>query len=155
MFTLKLTRNQLLSLLILVFFLVFVPTIAFSNESIDLNPISTLNQSSSVGLTSNSAGVYQADLPSVEIEEAANFLGGKMQDLVLGLQIIIKPLCVLIAGICIVMSVFGIIGDSRLLSRGLMGLFLTAICYFGVMYAPEIVDFINSWFSSGTEFLGK
>ena len=155
MFTLKLTRNQLVILPILAFFLFFIPTIAFSNESINLNPISTLSQSQSIGLTSNSAGVYQADLPSVQIEEAANFLGGKMQDIVLGLQIIIKPLCVLVAGICIVMSVFGIIGDPRLLNRGLVGLFLTAICYFGVMHAPEIVDFIHSWFSSGTEFLGK
>lgn len=135
-----------------------IPTIAFGNDSVSLSPVQPITNTETkptVGITNPNDKFYETgELPSVQVEEAANFISGKLGDLIQGLQLIIKPFCVLMAALCIGMSVFGIFGDSALLSRGLFGLFLTAICYFGVMYAPEIVEFIHSWMAEGTEFLG-
>lgn len=161
--TLKLQNNlQLILKSILAFFMiavmVFTPTLAFGDESVNLSPVQPITGTHSSNQTSyadaNDTFYQTGELPSVQIEDAANFVSGKLGDLIIGLQIIIKPFCVLMAAVCIGMSVFGIFGDSGLLSRGLIGLFLTAICYFGVMHAPELVGFINNWMSQGTEFLG-
>lgn len=144
--------------LFMVFTLLGISNVVFGNDSVNLSPVqpitnSSSNQSSNYS-NANDKFYETGELPSVPIEDAANFVGGKLGDLIIGLQLIVKPFCVLMAALCIGMSVFGIFGDSALLTRGLLGLFLTAICYFGVMHAPELVGFINNWMSQGTEFLG-
>ena len=158
--TLKLQPNFKMILKGMITFVATILMLGFANsvfatDSVDLSPVQPITEQSSTDYSNSNEIFYETgELPAVEIEQAANFISGKLGDVIKFLQLIIKPLCVLMAALCLGMSVFGIFGDSGLLTRGLVGLFFTALCYFGVMHAPELVGFINSWMSQGTEFLG-
>lgn len=128
-----------------------VSTWTYAGE-LETKPISgvTSTQSSGGFLTDNT-GINQPDIPSVSVDQAADFVSGKVYDIIMFFQVIAKPLCILVGVVSAVISLLGIFGDSGMLYKGITGLVLAAVCYFGIMYAPELIAFINGWMSEGTE----
>lgn len=121
-------------------------------QTLATQPISGVATNSFVpGYTTDDTGINQPDLPSVSVDQAADLVGSKIYDIILFFQVIAKPLCILVGVASAMMSLLGIFGDSGLLYKGITGMVLAALCYFGIMYAPELIAFINGWMSEGTE----
>lgn len=148
--------HRTLFLFSLAFFIGFSTfSIRAEAQTLDTKPISGVTQSSSnsfiTGYVTDDVGINQPDLPSVSIDQAADLVGTKIYDIILFFQVIAKPLCILVGVASAMMSLLGIFGDSGLLYKGITGMVLAALCYFGIMYAPELIAFINGWMSEGTE----
>lgn len=137
----------------------FVLFLTFSTYStwtyagtLETKPISGVtNTSSTNGFLTDDSGINQPNIPSVSVDQAADLVGSKIYDIILFFQVIAKPLCILVGVASAMMSLLGIFGDSGLLYKGITGMVLAALCYFGIMYAPELIAFINGWMSEGTE----
>ena len=90
-------------------------------------------------------------LPSVSIEEATNLVEGKMNDVVYLLQKVAKPLAQIALVASMITMLFGVFGDSSLITRGLLAIVISGLVLFLVSFAPEILDFITGWMAEGTE----
>lgn len=120
---------------------------ATSNE-VSTTPIETIEQ-----MTEEEALQNRVDnmVPSVSIEQATEVVESKMNDVVYLLQRIGKPLAQIAVIVSMIVALFGVFGDSSLLSRGLVGIVIAGLVLFLISYAPEILDFVSSWMAEGTE----
>lgn len=146
-------RQILTVLLVVMTAMIMMSRLAYAGE-LETKPISgvTTTQFQS-GYITDDSGINQPNIPSVSVDQAADFLSGKMYDIIMFFQVIAKPLCILVGVASAMISLLGIFGDSGMLYKGITGMVLAAICYFGIMYAPELIAFINGWMSEGTETL--
>lgn len=119
-----------------------------NDNTVDINPISKIEQ---VEDKIENIPTGEDILPSVSIEQATGILMTKGYDVVYMLQKIIKPVAAAAMIILFFMTIFGAIGDSSLLWKGLIGIAIVALCYFIIQNAPELLEFLNGWMAEGTE----
>lgn len=120
---------------------------ATSNE-VSTTPIETIEQMSEEEALQNRVDNM---VPSVSIEQATELVEGKMNDVVYLLQSIGKPLAQIAVVVSMIIALFGVFGDSSLISRGLIGIVIAGLVLFLISYAPEILDFVSGWMAEGTE----
>lgn len=119
---------------------------------LNTNPISEVTTGkNSGGYLADDVGINHPNVPSVSVDKAADFVGGKMYDIIAFLQVIAKPLCIMVGAISVMLALLGVFGDSGMLYKGITGIIIAALCYFGIMYAPELIAFINGWMAEGSE----
>ena len=144
--------RQLMMTLVALVATVTMMSIVTHAGQFNTSPISEVTSSGS-GMTyvTDETGINQPTIPSVSVDQAADLVGTKMYDIISFLQVIAKPLCILVGVVCAMISLLGVFGDSGMLYKGITGMVLAALCYFGIMYAPQIIAFINGWMSEGTD----
>lgn len=136
----------------IVLFILIKPVTLLATTTLETAPVTTVEEK-----TTEEEGweAYQESvgLPDVTVERASGFVQSKLYDIVEMLQIIVRPLAMIAVVVSLLTALFGAFGDSGLVYKGLIGVVIAGLCYFGVMFAPEILDFIFSWMSEGSDTL--
>lgn len=89
-----------------------------------------------------------AGLPDVSLDDASTWMERKGFEVIGFLQKFVQPFAIVIFILCGIMVLAGSFGNGRLVSRGLMGMFVSLIMYVVVLYAPEIMDVFLGWVQS-------
>ena len=86
-------------------------------------------------------------LDKVTLSQAQNKIEEKGFDIIHLLQIIAKPFAIVMFIASAFVSFFAFFGHGGLLSKGLLGMLIAGVMYTAIMYAPQLIDFINTWLS--------
>lgn len=84
-------------------------------------------------------------LPDVSVDDASAWVEKKGFEVIGFLQKFIQPFAIIIFIGSAIMALAGAFGNGRLVSRGLVGMFIALIIYVVVLYAPEIMDAFLNW----------
>ena len=84
-------------------------------------------------------------LPSVGMQDVMNLVETKTFDVVYLFKAFGKPFAILtfVASACL--SLLGVILKGGYVGKGLIGMFISGMVYVAIIYAPEIVQFFNTW----------
>lgn len=94
--------------------------------------------------TNNGSGEYETGVPNVTLDEFEQKVEGKFYKVIKLMQTAAKPCCIIFFIIGALMAVIGLMGKGGAW-KGLLVMGLSALCYTAIMYAPEIVQFIQEW----------
>jgi hypothetical protein len=92
----------------------------------------------------NETGEYDTGVPDVTLDEFEEKVEGKFYKLIKLMQTGGKPFCIIIFIIGALVSIVGALGKGGAW-KGLIVMGLAALAYTAIMYAPEIVQFIQQW----------
>ena len=134
-------------LLLAIFSFMFLSTIPVSATSVTTSVVETTKQGASTGETDLSNADNPAGLPTASIEDLEAKTEAKMFSLVSLLQTIGKPFFIICFIISTVFTIIGLFGKAGVW-KGVLGMFISGILYACVMYAPEIVQWIQIWAAS-------
>ena len=135
--------SMLLLAMITIMFLSLIPV---SATSVNTNVVDTTKSGSTLGKTNLNSN-NPAGLPNASIDDLQSKAESKMFSVVTLLQTIGKPffiVCFIIAAVITIVGLFGRAG----VWKGVIGMFVSGILYACVMYAPEIVQWIQIWAAS-------
>ena len=147
-------------LLVLCLALMLLTTRAFASnnvrtgEATDTNPHGTSQtvdgQSYSSGGDDDGmrdlvGGIQDEFAPNVTTQDIIGKLETKGNDIVAILQTVGKYVCIAAFIICCGLTLIGIIGNKRILTGAIIGLFLSGIAYAGIVCGREIVNWIAAW----------
>lgn len=93
-------------------------------------------------------GITDSGLPDFTIDDASNWAERKGFEVVGFLQKFIQPFAIVIFIGSGIIALVGAFGNSRLVSRGFVGMLIALVIYAVVLYAPEIMDAFLNWVSS-------
>lgn len=83
-------------------------------------------------------------LPTASTDEISQWTERKGFEIIGLLQKFVQPFAIVIFIGCAIITLIGAFGNGKLVSKGLLGLFISLIMYVVVLYAPEIMDvFLN------------
>lgn len=122
----------------------FLTTFSAYAEDAGVYNTDTLNEIKSETAQINST----ASLPSVTIDDAESWIERKGFELIGLLQKFVQPFAIIIFILSAFVSLAGAFGNSQLIGRGILGMFIAVIMYAVVLYAPEILDGILGWLES-------
>ena len=143
-----LNTKKIALLLLTMFVLSIMLIVPTSATSVSTNTVSRVNtDGSKLGATDISNTSNPAGLPSASIEDLQTKMENKMFNIVTLLQTIGKPFFIVCFLVSLVYTILGWFGRGGVW-KGVIGMFLSGILYGCVMYAPEIVQFIQIWFAS-------
>lgn len=125
----------------------FLSMIPVSATSVDTTVVDTTVQGSTMGDTDVSNSDNPAGLPNASIEDLQQKAESKMFSIVSLLQTVGKPFFIICFIISLVFVIIGLFGRAGVW-KGVIGMFLSGILYACVMYAPEIVEWIQIWAAS-------
>ena len=128
-------------------------TVAFATEvdTETVPPIDTTENAN--GQTNNTeennsynpeTGEYDTGVPDVTLDEFEEKVEGKFYKLIKLMQTAGKPFCIIIFIIGALVAIVGALGRGGAW-KGLLVMGLSALAYTAIMYAPEIVQFIQQW----------
>lgn len=130
--------------MIAVMFLSLIPA---SATSVDTTVVDTTTAGAQLGDTDLNNSNNPAGIPSASIEDLQDRTEAKMFSLVTLLQTIGKPFFIICFIISTVFTIVGLFGRAGVW-KGVIGMFISGILYACVMYAPEIVQWIQIWAAS-------
>ncbi len=82
---------------------------------------------------------------SATIEDVEGYIDNKGGEIIYLLQYVGQPILIIAFILFVFLAVFGAFGNPVLISKGILGMIISGVCYFLVLYAPDIVVFISSW----------
>ena len=135
--------SMLLLAMITIMFLSLIPV---SATSVNTNVVDTTKSGSTLGKTNLNSG-NPAGLPNASIDDLQSKAESKMFSVVTLLQTIGKPFFIVCFIIATVITIVGLFGRAGVW-KGVIGMFVSGILYACVMYAPEIVQWIQIWAAS-------
>ena len=94
--------------------------------------------------TETGSGEYDTGVPDVSLDEFEAKVEGKFYKVIKLMQTGAKPVCIIFFIIGALMAVVGLMGKGGAW-KGLLVMGLSALAYTAIMYAPEIVQFIQEW----------
>lgn len=127
--------------------IMFLSLIPVSATSVDTTVIDTTKAGSQLNETNLNDTSNPAGIPNASIEELQSRTEAKMFSLVTLLQTIGKPFFIICFIISTVFTIIGLFGKAGVW-KGVIGMFISGILYACVMYAPEIVQWIQIWAAS-------
>lgn len=92
----------------------------------------------------NGSGEYDTGVPDVTLDEFEAKVEGKFYKVIKLMQTGAKPCCIIFFIVGALMAVIGMMGKGGAW-KGFLVMGLSALCYTAIMYAPEIVQFIQEW----------
>lgn len=134
-------------LLLAIFSFMFLSTIPVAATSVTTSVVETTKQGASTGETDLTNSDNPAGIPSASLEDLEAKTEAKMFSLVALLQTIGKPFFIICFIISTVFTIIGLFGKAGVW-KGVLGMFISGILYACVMYAPEIVQWIQIWAAS-------
>jgi len=84
-------------------------------------------------------------LPTVTTDDITDWADRKGFEIIGFLQKIAQPFAIVVFIGSAFMSLFGILGNGHLVSKGVTGMIIAVIIYAVVLYAPEIMDIFLAW----------
>lgn len=96
------------------------------------------------GSTNNGSGQYDTGVPDVKIDEFEEKIESKFNKVIQLMQTGAKLLCIIFFIVGALMTVIGLLGKGGAW-KGFFAMGLSALMYTCIMYAPEIVHFIQEW----------
>ena len=146
--TLNMKKSAIVFLtMISVLFLSVMPVFATSVDTTVVNTTNTTTTGPELGATDLNNTQNPAGLPTASIEDLQDKAESKMFSIVSLLQTIGKPFFIVCFIISTVFTIIGLFGRAGVW-KGVIGMFLSGILYACVMYAPEIVQWIQIWAAS-------
>jgi len=122
-------------------------TVSTQTVSPDMSAQSTLTTTDTIG-KDDWGKLASSQVPKVTIDQASTWVERKGNDGLGFLQTMVQPFAVIIFIFCAFMTLIGAFGNSQLVGRGILGMFIAVVMYAVVLYAPEILDFILGWLKS-------
>jgi hypothetical protein len=101
-------------------------------------------QTGTTGTENNMTGPYDTGVPNVKLDEFEEKIESKFYKVIGLMQTGCKLLCIIFFIVGAVMTVIGLIGKGGAW-KGFLAMGLSALMYTCIMYAPEIVQFIQEW----------
>lgn len=89
--------------------------------------------------------VIDDGLPKATTDDIVDWADRKGFEIVGLLQKIAQPFAIIVFIGSAFMSLFGILGNGHLVSKGVTGMIIAVIIYAVVLYAPEIMDIFLAW----------
>lgn len=139
--------RKIAMVLIAMFAVLYIAMIPVSAASVDTSVVDTTKAGSTLGDTNLSDSSNPAGIPNASIDELTDRAERKMFSVVTLLQKIGKPffiVCFLISTVFLIVGLLGRAGAWK----GLLGMLASGLLYACVMYAPEIVEWIQLWASA-------
>lgn len=133
--------------LVAMFAVLYIAMIPVSASSVDTSVVETTKAGSTLGDTDLDNTSNPAGIPSASIDDITDRAERKMFSVVTLLQKIGKPFficCFLISTVFLIVGLLGRAGAWK----GLLGMLASGLLYACVMYAPEIVEWIQLWASA-------
>ena len=90
-------------------------------------------------------GVINDFAPNITTDDIVNRLETKGNDVVTILQTVGRYVCIGAFIICCILTLFGIIGNPRMLWGGVIGLIISGVAYAFIVCGREIVNWIATW----------
>lgn len=87
-----------------------------------------------------SEGPMDVGLPTVSTDDINDWTERKGFEIIGVLQKFVQPFAIVMFIGCAILTLIGAFGNGKMVSRGLLGMFITLIVYVVVLYAPEIMD---------------
>jgi hypothetical protein len=109
-----------------------------------VNPNEDENGQTENNTGNQGSGEYDTGVPDVTLDEFEAKVEGKFYKVIKLMQTGAKPVCVIFFIIGALMSVVGLMGKGGAW-KGMLVMGLSALAYTAIMYAPEIVQFIQEW----------
>lgn len=145
-------KNKRVSKLVILVFamimLLFNFSFAYANEILDEGTELEVVVEKGDSMFNNKDYADNGGLPKVTIDDASTWVERKGFEVVGFLQKFIQPFAIIIFIGSGIISLVGAFGNSRLVSRGLIGMGIALVMYVVVLYAPEIMDAFLGWVSS-------
>ena len=101
-------------------------------------------QTGTTGTTNNGSGQYDTGVPDVTVDEFEEKIESKFNKVIQLMQTGAKLLCIIFFIVGALMTVIGLLGKGGAW-KGFLAMGLSALMYTCIMYAPEIVHFIQEW----------
>lgn len=134
-------------ILLAMFAVMYLSMFAVSAASVDTSVVDTTKAGAALGQTDLTNTSNPAGIPTASIDDLTEKAERKMFSIVTLLQTIGKPffiVCFIISTVFTIVGLFGRAGAWK----GVIGMFVSGILYACVMYAPEIVQWIQLWAAS-------
>lgn len=148
MLNIKKTAIAILAMFALMFLSVIPAFASDASASVATNVVDQTKQGAAMGETNlNAEDGNVAGLPTASLDDIQSKAESKMFSLVTLLQTIGKPFFVVCFIISTVITIVGLFGRAGVW-KGVIGMFVSGILYACVMYAPEIVQWIQIWVTS-------
>lgn len=122
-------------------------SVSATQYSVDTSVVDTTKAGSTLGQTDLSNTSNPAGVPTASIDDLTERAERKMFSVVTLLQTIGKPffiVCFIISTVFCIVGLFGRAGAWK----GVIGMIVSGLLYACVMYAPEIVQWIQLWAAS-------
>ena len=137
-----------LVLAILMLVLSMVNVSAFATSSVGTETVSPIgntgNAKASTSTNTYTTGEYDTGLPEVTLDEFEEKVESKFYKVIKLLQTGAKPVCIIFFIFGALLAVVGLMGKGGVW-KGLLVMGMAALMYTAIMYAPEIVQFIQAW----------
>lgn len=123
-----------------------------SDTAISTTPIGTVSTSNQSTSTQNNAvNITQVEnevMPKTTIDQAKTWATRKGNDIISLLQTIVQPLAVVVFIVSAFVAMFGVFGHGGVTMKGIIGMAISVVMYTGVLFAPEIIQFVSGWLAS-------
>lgn len=135
-------KKIITSILILSLLFLFNLTVFAEQSNEFLNKETTPEDSM---FSDNRYYVIDDGLPKATTDDIVDWADRKGFEIVGLLQKIAQPFAIIVFIGSAFMSLFGILGNGHLVSKGVTGMIIAVIIYAVVLYAPEIMDIFLAW----------
>ena len=135
-------KKVITSILILSLLFLFNLTVFAEQSNEFLNKETTPEDSM---FSDNRYYVIDDGLPKATTDDIVDWADRKGFEIVGLLQKIAQPFAIIVFIGSAFMSLFGILGNGHLVSKGVTGMIIAVIIYAVVLYAPEIMDIFLAW----------
>lgn len=135
-------KKVITSILILSLLFLFNLTVFAEQSNEFLNKETTPEDSM---FSDNRYYVIDDGLPKATTDDIVDWADRKGFEIVGLLQKIAQPFAIMVFIGSAFMSLFGILGNGHLVSKGVTGMIIAVIIYAVVLYAPEIMDIFLAW----------
>ena len=130
--------------MIAIMLLSFIPV---SATSVNTSVVDTTKAGATLGKTDLNSSDNPAGIPNASIDDLQSKAETKMFSIVTLLQTVGKPFFIICFIISTIFTIVGLFGRAGVW-KGVIGMFISGILYACVMYAPEIVQWIQIWAAS-------
>lgn len=135
-------KKVITSILILSLLFLFNLTVFAEQSNEFLNKETTPEDSM---FSDNRYYVIDDGLPKATTDDIVDWADRKGFEIVGLLQKIAQPFAIMVFIGSAFMSLFGILGNGHLVSKGVTGMIIAVIIYAVVLYTPEIMDIFLTW----------
>lgn len=130
--------------------MLIVPFMMINVNANAMDGISLASANSLISEDSNTGTITSGDdiVPSVSMDKAMIHLEGKVYDIVKLLQVVGKPICIVMFIASAIFTLFGALSKGGYIMKGLIGMAICGIAYTCILFSPQIVNFFSTWLIS-------
>jgi len=136
------------ALFLISFLFLFTSVNAVGTGSVSTTPVTNYSNEDLTNKGKELNELVTGQVPVITIDDAETWGERKGFELVHLLQKWIQPISIIIFILSAIMALFGALGNSRLVGKGMWGMGIAVVLYAVVLYAPELMDGFLNWVST-------